>query len=424
MRRTLLAALAATLMSATAALAETTVKVVEVITSPPRTEFLKKQFAEFEAANPGVKVELVSLPWGQAFEKFLNMVQAGDTPDIVEMPERWLGLYAANGQLQDLSGYLASWAENDTLGDRAGAYGSTVQGKPYMIPYGFYLRALFWNKKLFQEAGLAHAPKTLDEFMSVAEKITALGGAKTGYCLRGGPGGFNGAQMFMNTMNGKGGYLNPDGTATFDEPGSIKGLEMLVELYQKGWAPKDSVNWGFNEIVAGFYSGTCAMLDQDPDALIGIAENMKPEDFAVAPMPVGPAGKAFPTLGYAGWAMFADSEVKDDAWKVMAHLLGKEQNLEWAKLVGVLPIHKGAEEDAFFKTEQFRGWFVELNDSETYEFVTPPTHLEGLGYFYDNLANKGFQQALLGQRSAAEVAKEWAEYLTAEQKKWMAANPN
>lgn len=99
MRRTLLAALAATLMSATAALAETTVKVVEVITSPPRTEFLKKQFAEFEAANPGVKVELVSLPWGQAFEKFLNMVQAGDTPDIVEMPERWLGLYAANGQL-------------------------------------------------------------------------------------------------------------------------------------------------------------------------------------------------------------------------------------------------------------------------------------------------------------------------------------
>ena len=73
------------------ALADTTLKMVEVITSPPRTEFLKKQIAEFEAANPGVKVELVSLPWGQAFEKFLTMVQAGDTPDIVEMPERWMG---------------------------------------------------------------------------------------------------------------------------------------------------------------------------------------------------------------------------------------------------------------------------------------------------------------------------------------------
>ncbi|TIW20365.1 MAG: extracellular solute-binding protein, partial [Mesorhizobium sp.] len=80
---------------------------VEVITSPPRTEFLKKQIAEFESANPGIKVEVVSLPWGQAFEKFLTMVQAGDTPDVVEMPERWMGLYANNGQLEDLGPYMA-----------------------------------------------------------------------------------------------------------------------------------------------------------------------------------------------------------------------------------------------------------------------------------------------------------------------------
>ena len=46
------------------------------------------------------------------------------------------------------------------------------------------------------------------------------------------------------------------------------GIQFLLDIYQKGYAPKDSVNWGFNEIVAGFYSGTCAMLDQDPDALI------------------------------------------------------------------------------------------------------------------------------------------------------------
>ncbi|MDA4804962.1 extracellular solute-binding protein, partial [Enterobacter hormaechei] len=89
-------------MTVSSAFADTTIKMVEVITSPPRTELLKKQIAGFEKANPGVKVELVSLPWGQAFEKFLTMVLAGDTPDIVEMPERWLGLYANNGQLEDL----------------------------------------------------------------------------------------------------------------------------------------------------------------------------------------------------------------------------------------------------------------------------------------------------------------------------------
>ncbi len=85
----------------------------------------------------------------------------------------------------------------------------------------------------------------------------------------------------------------------------------MVDLYKNGLAPKDSVNWGFNETVAGFYSGTCAFLNQDPDALIAIAERMKPEDFGVAIMPKGPAGKTFPTIGFAGWSMMSGSQNKD-----------------------------------------------------------------------------------------------------------------
>lgn len=408
-------------LQATGALAADKLTVVEVITSPPRTELVRKQIAAFQQANPGTEVELISLPWGQAFEKFLNMVQAGETPDIVEMPERWLGLYAANDQLEDLGPYLATWPEGATLGARAKQFGSVVDNKQYMIPYGYYLRAMFWNKKLFQQAGLTEAPKTVDDFMAANQKISALPG-KYGYCMRGGPGSFNGAQMFMNIMNGKGGYFNADGTATFDEPGAVKGLDLLREVYAKGYAPKDSVNWGFNEIVAGFYSGTCAMLDQDPDALIGIAEKMPAADFAVAPMPVGPSGKSYPTLGYAGWAMFKDSEEKDAAWKLMAHMLAPQQNLEWAKVVGVLPIHDGADRDPFFGSEGFKGWFDQLKAPETYEFVTIPSHLENMGGFYDNVAVKGFQEVLLGRRTPADVAGEWSKYLTREQQAWMAKN--
>src|SRR3954451_3655405 len=135
----LLGAVAGLAISAGSALADSTIKMVEVITSPPRTEFLKKQIAEFETVNPGVKVELVSLPWSQAFEKFLTMVQAGQTPDIVEMPERWMGLYANNGQLEDLGPYMKTWAGYATLGDRAKEFGSTVKNIQYMIPYGYYL---------------------------------------------------------------------------------------------------------------------------------------------------------------------------------------------------------------------------------------------------------------------------------------------
>src|SRR5205085_630762 len=94
--------------------AETKVQLVEVITGPQRTEFLKSQLAEFEKANPDIKVDVVSLPWSEAFEKFLSMVQAGQTPDIVEMPERWMGLYANNSQLEDLGPFMKDWDESKT----------------------------------------------------------------------------------------------------------------------------------------------------------------------------------------------------------------------------------------------------------------------------------------------------------------------
>ena len=162
----------------------------------------------------------------------------------------------------------------------------------------------------------------------------------------------------------------------------MKGFQFLVDLYKNGYVSKDSVNWGFNEIVAGFYSGTCAMLDQDPDALIAIAEKMDKNDFAVAPMPLGPSGKSFPTIGYAGWAMFAASQHKDEAWKLIAHLSNAKSNLEWSKFVGVIPTHKGADKDPFFTGEQYAGWFTELNDPR-WELTAMPTHLEKLGYLFD-----------------------------------------
>ena len=119
---------------ASVASAETKVQLVEVITSPQRTEFLRKELDEFEKANPDIKVEIVSLPWGQAFEKFLSMVQAGETPDVVEMPERWMGLYGNNGQLEDLGPYMKDWSELGTLGDRAKQFGSTFKNTQYMLP--------------------------------------------------------------------------------------------------------------------------------------------------------------------------------------------------------------------------------------------------------------------------------------------------
>ena len=169
MNRILAIASLSTLLMAGTALADTTLKLVEVITSPERTETLKGIVKTFEDANPGTKVEIISLPWSQAFEKFATMVSAGETPDVVEMPDTWLALYANNGALESLEPYLDKWEYTAGLTSRALEMGRSVKDTAYMLPYGFYLRAMFYNKKLLAEAGVAEPPKTLDDFRAAAE---------------------------------------------------------------------------------------------------------------------------------------------------------------------------------------------------------------------------------------------------------------
>lgn len=418
MKKLVTAAIFTALMTGTA-LADTTLKLVEVITSPERTETLKGIVSKFEAANPGTKVEIISLPWSEAFQKFATMVSAGDVPDVMEMPDTWLSLYANNGMLESLEPYLAKWEHTAGLSERTLELGRDVKDTAYMLPYGFYLRAMFYNKKLLAEAGVKEPPKTLDEFADASKKVAALPG-KYGYCLRGGPGGLNGWVMFGASMAGSNEFFTKDGTSTFDSPGWVKGLTYVIDLYKNGYAPKDSVNWGFNEIVAGFYSGTCAFLDQDPDALIAIAQRMKPEEFGVMTMPKGPDGKTFPTIGFAGWSMMSKSENKDLSWKLIETLEGPEGNIEWNKKTGALPVHKSAEKDPFYASEQFKGWFDELADKNAVP-TTMPTYLEEFAFFKDSLVIKTSQEALLGDITPEDLAKQWADYMTKAQQKFLAS---
>jgi multiple sugar transport system substrate-binding protein len=405
-----LAAAALPLCYAASAEAATTLKLVEVITSPERTETLQAIIKTFEAANHDTHVEIISLPWGASFEKFATMVAAGDTPDVVEMPDLWLALYANNGALENLEPYLKTWEHTAELNQRALQLGRVVRNTAYMLPYGFYLRALYYNKKLFAAAGVAAPPKTLDEFLAAAKKVSALPG-KYGYCLRGGPGGVNGWMMFGALNSGDSAFFRPDGTSTFADPGWVRGFNMLADLYKSGLAPKDSVNWGYNDVITGFYSGVCAMVDNDPDALIAIAQRMKPEDYGIAPWLKGPSGKSFPTIGYGGWSMFANSKHKDLAWKLIATLDGIPGNFTWNRRIGALPIYTAAAKDPMYADARYKGWFDELADPNVVPMMMP-TDLRAWALFSSSIVPRTSQSLLLGELSAQDMAQQWAQVMT------------
>jgi multiple sugar transport system substrate-binding protein len=272
------------------------------------------------------------------------------------------------------------------------------------------LRALYYNKKLFAAAGIGAAPKTLDEFVAASKKISALPG-KYGYCLRGGSGGVNAWMMFGALGSGSDTFFRSDGTSTFTDPGWIKGFSALADLYKSGLAPKDSVNWGYNDIVAGFYSGTCAMIDNDPDALIAISERMKPDEYGVSPWIKGAGGKSFPTIGYGGWSMFANSKHKDAAWKLIATLDGVPGNLAWNRRIGALPIYAAAATDPMYADTKFKGWFDELADPNVVPMVMP-MDLRAWALFASSVVPRSSQSVLLGQLTVPEMAQQWAQIMT------------
>lgn len=127
-------------------IAATKLTLVEVITSPARTAVLQTMLTEYKKQHPDTEIEVISLPWGQAFEKLGTMLQSGQVPDVVEMPDTWQGLYASNNMLEDLEPRLKSWQSTSELTDKALTMARAANGKATMVPYGFYLRALFWNK--------------------------------------------------------------------------------------------------------------------------------------------------------------------------------------------------------------------------------------------------------------------------------------
>ena len=117
--------------------------------------------------------------------------------------------------------------------------------------------------------------------------------------------------------------------------------------------------------------------------------------------------------------MMEASENKDLAWKLIATLEGPEGNVEWNKMTGALPALRSAENDPFYASEAFKGWFEALADPNVVPTIMP-THLEEFAFFKDAMVVSSGQKALLGDITPQELADEWAAYLTKAQQKFLA----
>ena len=127
----------------------------------------------FMEKNPDISVTVETIPWDDYWTKLQAAAQGGDMPDIVVMHPDEVENYASGGMLMDLTDVLDGETANRSSFPDYVIEDFTVDGKNYGIPKDIGTMGLFYNKDLFDAAGIAYPTSdwTWDDLMAAAEQL-------------------------------------------------------------------------------------------------------------------------------------------------------------------------------------------------------------------------------------------------------------
>ncbi|POZ93118.1 ABC transporter substrate-binding protein [Petrotoga halophila] len=390
-----------------------TLNLIEAFSSPYRTPTLNNIIQMFETLNPGVKINVISPPYETAYQKINLMVSTEQPLDIVEIGDWDLSALAAMGKLEDLTPYIEAWPEKDDMVEGVLEAASIYQGIPYLLPHGIFVKALFYRPDILAKYGIESYPKTMPELYEISKKLTESGKNQYGFAFRGK--GYPTAFIdivftsFFDDIDPNNMYLTKSGEIIFEDPRAVEALNFYVSFY-KDTAPKDSINWGWDEQVNSFVSGITPLLFQDPDTTGMLNEMLQPGQYKTAPIPLGTSGNVYPSFGFVGWGIPTYSEHKDLAWKFIKFVASAEINGYWSKSYGALPVLQSVYTyDSYFSSEIFEGWTKMFDDPEHYQFTEYPLDNENWGK-WNEFQEKTMQQVLLGQLSVESCLKQWTDF--------------
>ncbi|WP_157245704.1 ABC transporter substrate-binding protein [Nonomuraea typhae] len=389
---------------------EVRLRMIESLTSPERTKLIKSLIADFEKANPGVKVELISPPLDSADQKITQILQTKKDLDVLEVRDHTAKSFSNNGWLGELpTTEWKGWADLTELTQKKAV---EVGGKPYLIPYGFYQRTLFYRT----DWGMSAPPKTWQELYEAGKKMT--GGERFGYSFRGGKGGADYAVMMISAYNGE--ALNPgksffltDKRTIFSTPEAAQALDLFVKIFKEA-SPPDSVSWAYPEMVQGFTSGVTGMLIQDPEVIKTVQESAV-KAWSTAPIPKGPTGYAYQPVGYAGWGVTSFTKHREQAVKLVQFLSESGQSIRFAKGNSLIPISKQAQSDPQFSQGAWKAYLEAQQDPKQVITIRPVDYPGWSQFLVDS--DRDVQALLTGKKSAADVLKGWDAFWSDQAKK-------
>ncbi|MFJ8629894.1 ABC transporter substrate-binding protein [Streptomyces sp. NPDC093568] len=315
---------------------------------------LQPELDKFEKET-GIKVELEVVPWSDLLNRILTATTSGQGPDVLNIGNTWSASLQATGA-------LLPWnAENfGKIGGRDrfvdSALGSTgAEGQdPAAVPLYSMSYALYYNKKMFADAGISKPPATWDEFVADGKKLSKDGKWALGVEGSNPSENIHHAVVFAKQHGAD--FFTADGKPDFTSDKAVAGVKQFVDLMAKDKiiAPGNA-EYAQNQSVSDFAKGKTAMLLWQSASANLKSQGMSEDAYGIAPVPVrsGTPGTGTGVNSMVmgiNLAVFKNTDNIDGATKFVKFMTSDAEQKVLNEAYSSIPPVKGAQSDAAFNT--------------------------------------------------------------------------
>ena len=386
-------ACASTLFTATAVTASAADKKEVVIWDYFETDAQKQMMQslidEFNASQDEYEASHVYVPFAD-YEKQLTLgIASGELPDLVILDGCGMASFIQLGLFGDISDADINWDEY-----MEGPMESTMlDGKHYGIPFATNCTALFYNKDLFDAAGIDYPDEntTWDEFHEMAKALT-----------KDGVSGFGNAAT--NTDEGTFQclqWLYTAGGSYTDIEDGVDAYKLMQEMIEDGSWTKECVNWTQSDVNNNFMAGNLAMQQNGPWQIPGIETNAPDLNYGVTVLPKKDADSEQATSILGGENMGVVN--KDDTSGAEAFLKYYDQTdvmVDAMKQYGSYPPKTEAAKDSYWTDDPIQKAFLTQIDTSI------PRGPSASWPSYSSAIQTGFQEVMTSAKTPEQAAKD------------------
>lgn len=412
---------------APAADGDVTLRFLDVSPSPERQAYFEGVFADFKNET-GITVNYESVPWDDAADKITVLGSSNQLPDILTVHEFWLGQLTSAGWINPLDDYVAeNLASVQTTATKILMENEkNLYGHIYRIPDGLMTKGVFYRKDWAEEINYEIPTGddwTWDAYLDLIAALTDPEQNRYGNSFRGARGAFDPIQG-MYLMGYTGGYTyDEEGNFLMDTEECAAALQKWCDVYLKGYAPKDSLNWGFAEMVDNFAGGLTGTLLNDSEVTATLMSKMDESQWGVLPVPIsGVDKKQYNSTGASyAYSVASSSEHPEEATQLIDFLISAKNNIEYCKMGGLIPIRTDVGDDPTYGPSGPYAVFLEELSQDNLVF---PTTYGAFDYtdLHQGMLHTELQKCLLGQITAQDVLTNIGAELTTRMKAYLEAN--